>query len=121
MSSHTTDRSDALPGEDHPIPWTAGKTLTIEEVVGVNRRLQGRRATGGVDAAPLDQLGSHLVPVAFRMPQDVLAWAKARAETDGRTLSDVLRELLNGYGHAPLGSVPIWVQPDVADRVRDLL
>lgn len=72
----------------------------------------------GRPGPPLRQLSDQLAPVAFRMPQDVMAWAKAWADTDGRALSDVLRELLDGYGHAPLGSVPVWVPKDEADSLR---
>jgi predicted DNA-binding protein len=34
---------------------------------------------------------------SFRIPDDVYVAAKAKAEAEGRTLSDVVRALLEGY------------------------
>ncbi len=57
-------------------------------------------------------------PVAFRLPRNLLARAKAKADTDGVPLSEVLRQFLDGYGRAPMGTVPVWVRSDTAQVLR---
>jgi hypothetical protein len=94
-----------LPGEDAPLAWRAGRgPVTEDEALGVARRL-ARRALAikrpGTRAPIPEEVPSELanrVSSIHRMPPRVLAFARARAELEGRTLTDVVEGALRAYG-----------------------
>lgn len=106
-----------LPGEVAPLPRRyGGRPLTDDEVLGVARRhARALAETGrtGRSALVPDALppGSELTQSAFRLPTVLMMRVKARAEVEGRTLTAVVRELLEGYGASAPGTVARFELP----------
>ena len=117
---------ESFPGEKTRLPFIPGHVLTDEEVIGINRRLDTRRpgpSPEGAAAAPRqfgygDLLDDSLAPVAYRMPRNLMARAKARADVEGRTLSDVMREFLESYGGGRQGTEFVFVPTARATELR---
>jgi hypothetical protein len=55
---------------------------------------------------------------AYRLPEQTLYMARAKAEAEGTGLTDVVREPLWAYGHSPMGSQAVWIGPDEVSRLR---
>lgn len=109
MAAPQTDRQ--LPGEDGPLEMRhGGAPITPEEALGVSRRWakvargQGRRLTNldVPDELPLPD--AKLVPAAYRLPPRLLMFARAKAEMEGRTVTHVITEALQGYADSAPGA-----------------
>lgn len=102
----TREPYERLPGEDYPIPMEPGRALTDDEVLGVARRWAKRRDKSGRRALTPKTLPDpdHVTMVSYRLPELVVWRARARAEAEGRSVNDVVRELLETWGSAPMGS-----------------
>jgi hypothetical protein len=109
-----------LPGELTPLQWdgTPRPPVTAAEALGVARRLADRAAREGrvrsAMARPvqLPDRAALRVMSAHRLPPLVVMMSRGRAELEGRTLTDVIERLLEGYASSPPGTVARWVYPD---------
>jgi hypothetical protein len=108
-----------LPGEFDELDWKPGRgPITPDEALGVARRLgRAAMARGRGDLsnmAPPEELpreDAARVMAAYRLPPRTLAFARARAFAEGLSLTEVIEEALDGYGHSGPGTVPVWVIP----------
>lgn len=120
----TGESPSPLPGEERPIPFEAGRSLTQDEALGVARRLARRLAKRGRKPAAMAAEAwpdaDELSMAAWRVPTTALYYARARAEAEGTdSISDVVRRLLGGYGQAPMGSEAVWVPAEAAAELRE--
>lgn len=111
----------ALPGEDAPLPRRrGGKPPTPEEALGTARRMAREHAQRrGVEpelpeALPFNEQAGTTPLLSVRVPKRVLWFAHAKADMEGRTVSDVVREALTAYGQTPPGSDVSYVPPKKA-------
>lgn len=104
----------ARPGEVEPLAMRAGgRPITPAEALAVLRRhtltrRTSRPADGAISAMPalptaLPGPGQQREMVASRLPGDVLAFARARAEMEGVSLTAVIEAALTAYGHGEPG------------------
>lgn len=107
-----------LPGEDGPLPRRfGGRPVSDVEALGVARRLARRASEGDRVKGKLAEVPEVLPPVAdltvsaYRLPTVTIYRVRARAELEGRRVTDVVRELLEGYGAAAPGTVAKWELP----------
>lgn len=110
--------TDVLPGEDAPLPRRfGGRPVSDEEALGVARRLARLTAASGRAKGKLAEPPVEMPPMsdltlsAYRLPTPTIYRVKARAEAEGRRVTDVVRELLEGYASAPPGTLPTWHLP----------
>lgn len=80
-----------------------GDPITETEALGVARRLADVTGRALPDELPVE--GAPVVLTAFRISPRVLAFARARAEAEGLTMTDVVRAALSAYAGGRLGSV----------------
>lgn len=99
-------RSEALPGELKPLPWSPDRgPITDDEALGVLRRrrrvdLAGApKSRGRRSPVPAELPGTTAArkPTMFRLPPRLVARAHARAEMEQVPLTAVVEELLAGY------------------------
>ncbi len=104
------------PGEDGPLAMRyGGEPITADEALGVARRharvmqTQGRtgRASAIPDALPPVE-GGPTVLGTYKLPTRLLAFVKAKAEMEGVTVTDVVREALEAYAAASPGARVAW-------------
>lgn len=107
-----------LPGEDGPLPRRfGGRPITDEEAVGVARRLARLVAASGRAKGKLAEVPDEMPPPsdltlsAYRVPTATLYKVRARAEVEGRRVTDVVREVLEGYAASAPGTVARWELP----------
>lgn len=132
----TPIRPMGLPGESEPLAMRyAGEPITPDEALGVARRHHMRTLSQRVAAKnrgvkngiggpvevpePPDELPSphaRAVPAAYRLPPRLLAFVRAKAEMENRTVTDVIVEALQAYIAASPGAK---VQYRVAKRPGD--
>lgn len=103
-----------LPGVLEPLPMrTGGAPITPAEALAVHQRhaltRRGRAAAGVISGPPrvpdeLPGLGEAREMTALRLPADLLAYARARAEMEGVTLTAVLEAALAAYGEGSPGT-----------------
>lgn len=117
----TEETSTPLPGEDGPLPMRhGGEPIRPEEALGVARRWakvargQGRKLTNLDVPDVLPPVDAKLVPAAYRLPPRMLMFARAKAEMEGRTLTDVLTEALEGYVSSAPGAQVKYRAPRVS-------
>ena len=110
-----------LPGELSAIQWHGERRgpITDSEALGTSRRLARLVASRGRPdltnaAAPvvLPDADAKRVMAGHRLQPRSLAFAKTRAELEGRGLTAVLDQLLESYGAAPPGTRATWHYPD---------
>ena len=111
MSENASTEISTLPGELEPLPMRyGGAPVSDAEALGVARRharvarAQGRKlgAMGDTDRFPSDD--EKLVGAAYRFSRADLFRARAKAEMEGRTLTEVLSEALAAYAESAPGS-----------------
>ena len=92
-----------LPGEDDILPmrW-GGDAITADEALGVSRRHARLLAKHGrphknaiVDELP--PTDAPLVAISLRLPPRLMAFARAKAEMEGRTITQILEWALKEY------------------------
>jgi hypothetical protein len=96
------------PAESRALPMRyLGEPITPAEALAAARRharLQGARSSGGIpDELPDSDVRTVLV--AQQLPVRALAFARARAEMEGLTITDIVRDALVAYGQGRPGSV----------------
>lgn len=92
-----------------------GEPVTADEALGVARRYaramrsQGRtgRAAEIPDALPPVE-GGPTVLGTYKLPERLLAFVRAKAEMEGVTVTDVVREALEAYVTASPGARAVW-------------
>ncbi len=102
---------ESYPGEDAPLPRRhGGAPPSLEEALGVARRRARERAEKRGQQPELpevvpyaDEAGDTPL-VSIRIPRRTLWLAHAKAEMEARSVSDVVREALDGYILTPPGS-----------------
>lgn len=106
----TLEAPTMLPGEDGPLEMRhGGSPITPDEALGVARRWakvargQGRKLRLDV---PVELPGTDvpLQPAAYRFPPRLLMFVRAKAEMEGRTVTDVITEALEGYASSAPGA-----------------
>lgn len=103
-----------LPGENAPLEMVPGRgPITEAEALGVARRLARREIANGRKNTKVtvpDELPAEdalRTSSLFRLPPRMMAFVKARAEMEGRTVTSVVEEALAAYGYgAPMVAVP---------------
>jgi len=110
--------SRQLPGEDGPLDMRyGGEPITADEALGVARRLArkelavGRRNTKLVVPEELPPVTIAKTSHIFRLPPRSVAYARARAEMEGTTLSAIVEEALDAYGRGVPGSRITYTPP----------
>ena len=103
-----------------------GEPVSEAEALGVARRLartfaaavpagSGRRIKAMADVESWPP-ASRMTQVAWRMPQGLIFRVRARAEMEGRTVTDVVREALEAYASSSPGSRATYATPRVGRR-----
>lgn len=107
-----------LPGEAGPLPRRfGGRPVTDEEALGVARRLARLTAETGRAKGKLAEIPEMMPPMsdltltAYRVPTATIHRVRARAEVEGRRVTDVVREVLEGYAGSAPGTVARWELP----------
>ena len=107
-----------LPGEDAPLPARrGGKPVTPEEALGTARRMAREQAVRrGVEpelpeVLPFPSESGTTPLLSIRVPRRKLWFAHAKADMEGRTVSDATREFLDLYGSTPPGWVMTFAPP----------
>lgn len=109
----------ALPGEDAPLPRRrGGPPVTPEEALGTARRMLKERARRRGEPEPelpealpfLEESGVSPI-LSIRSPRRIWWIGHAKADMEGRGLSDAMREALGAYGASPPGSTVLYVPP----------
>ena len=100
-----------LPGESGPLEMRyGGAPVTDEEALGVARRMarmaeaHGRKAGAMRKVERFPSEDAALVQAAHRFPPAALFRARAKAEMEGRTLTEVLTEALEAYAASSPGA-----------------
>lgn len=94
-----------------------GPPITDEEALGVARRLATVRETPGRKLSNMSAPGELPAPnapavqAAYRLPPRLLMRARAKAEMEGRTVTSVIIDALEGYASSSPGSRQRWVAP----------
>lgn len=103
--------AERLPGEDGPLEMRhGGAPITPDEALGVARRWarvargQGRRLRNLDLPNELPLPDATLVPAAYRLPPRQLMFVRAKAEMEGRTVTDIVTEALQGYAESAPGA-----------------
>ncbi|MBK5248656.1 MAG: hypothetical protein JJE50_04345 [Actinomycetales bacterium] len=118
-----------LPGEDGPLPMRyGGEPVTNLEALGVARRLarlfvtsqaegSGRTiaAMAEVEEWPTE---TTMTQVAWRVPRGLILRVRARAEMEGLTVSQVVRDALEAYAAGSPGSKVTYPRPKVKGGAR---
>lgn len=111
MNDTTRADRENLPGQDDPLEMRYnGEPVTDDEALGVARRIahlqraQGRSLTGMGEVDELPAHNAKRLTAAWRLPPRTLFRARARAEMEGATMSEVVSEALKAYADAPPGS-----------------
>lgn len=101
---------DALPGELAPLPMRyGGAPVTDAETLGVHRRLQA--VLGRPVPEELPAHDARIVQTAHRLPPRLLARVRAKAEMEGVTVTDVIRDALEAYSACSPGSKVTYQPP----------
>jgi hypothetical protein len=101
---------DALPGELAPLPMRyGGAPITDAEALGVHRRLQAVLGRPVPDELPAHD--ARIIQTAHRLPPRLLARVRAKAEMEGVTVTDILRDALESYSASPPGSKVSYIPP----------
>ncbi len=115
--------STSLPGEIEPIPMRyGGDPITDTEALGVARRLARQHKAAGRKLTSLDlpdelpPLDAPAVQSAHRIPPRLLLRVRAKAEMEGRTVTSVILEALEGYAASPPGARVRYIAP----RLREI-
>lgn len=104
----------ALPGEGAALPMRrGGQPIMPEEALGVSRRLARKRRKDAPVPQELPLPNASGEMAAFRLPPRTMAFVRARAEMEGRTVTDVIVEALEGYAASSPGSRPVYRLPKV--------
>lgn len=111
MTAQERDTLPLLPGEDGPLEMRhGGEPITPDEALGVARRWakiqrgQGRKLTHLDVPEALPPADATPVPAAYRLPPRLIMFVRARAEMEGRTVTDVVTEALTAYANGVPGS-----------------
>lgn len=104
-----------LPGEDRPLAMRpGGQPITPDEALGVARRMARENQARGRKLTHLDlpdELPSpeaRLIPAAYRLPPRTLMFVRAKAEMEGRTVTEVITEALEAYAVSSPGAKPVY-------------
>lgn len=95
---------DLLPGEAGPLPLRVrGLPISEREALGVARRharLLGERGRHGRGTEPPESFPVDAPPVmaSYKIPPRVLAYARARCEMEGVSVTDLVLAALIAYG-----------------------
>lgn len=106
-----------LPGEDAPLPKRRGGVVTPDEALGTGRRLvKEHAARRGIEpdlpeALPYSEQSGTTPLLSVRCGRRATWFGHARADLEGRTLSDAVREFVTLYGQNPPGSEITFVMP----------
>lgn len=110
--------ASTLPGEDAPLPLRrGGPPPTADEALGTARRMARERAARrGVepelpDSLPFLETSGTTPILSIRTPRRMWWFGHAKADMEGRSLSDAMREALSAYGASPPGSEVLYVPP----------
>ena len=110
-----------LPGEDAPLlPRRGGPPPTADEALGTARRMARERAQRLntepelPEALPFPSETGTTPLMSIRVPRRRQWFAHAKADMEGRTLTDVVNEALDAYGQTPPGSVLTYTPPKKA-------
>jgi len=113
------------PGEDAPLPFRhGGQPISDDEAVGVARRyVREQNEVSGKDEPlptelPLPQEPGRTPIESFRLPRRRKWRARARADMEGRSLTDVINEALEAYANASPGSTVQYVLPSAGGAPR---
>ena len=106
MTTNTIETSIALlPGEAAPLEYIDGRgPITAQEALGVARRVarkeiaSGRRNTKMTVPDALPEVGENKTSHIFRLPPLDVAFARARAEMEGVSLTAVVEAAIRAYG-----------------------
>jgi len=94
-----------------------GEPVTADEALGVARRHARLVAETSRRQPPrevpdvLPPVGAAKTQVLFRLPPRSLAYARARAEMEGATLTQIVEEALDAYGRGVPGSRVTYTPP----------
>lgn len=86
-----------------------GEPITDAEALGVARRLA--RLAGRPVPDALATTGDRLIPAAYRLPGALLARARAKAEMEEITVTQVIADALTAYANSAPGSVVSYRLP----------
>jgi len=98
---------DTLPSA--PPMRYGGAPITDAEALASHRRVQAARGLPIPDELPAHD--ARIVQTAHRFPPRLLARVRARAEMEGVTVTDVLRDALEAYAAASPGSRVTYPTP----------
>jgi hypothetical protein len=115
----TQSAARRLPGEDAPLTreW-GGAPVTDDEALGTARRLareyaKRRKTEPEVpQVLPFAELSGNSPLLSVRAPKRTLWFAHAKADMEGRSVSDVVREALDAYAKTPPGAVVRYELPE---------
>ena len=100
-----------LPGEDAPLPLRlGGQPVRDDEALGVARRWvrESNERLGRTEEPPTElplPSESGITPLAsFRVPRRTIMFARAKAEMESRSLTEVVREMLAAYNRSEPGA-----------------
>lgn len=103
----TTTTINALPGELAPLEWTEGRgPITADEALGVARRLarkeieRGRPNSKTTIPGELPDYDAVRSSFLFRLPPRMMAFVRARADIEDRTVTSVVEELLTMWAYS---------------------
>jgi hypothetical protein len=109
-----------LPGEDAPLPRRhGGNPPTPAEALGTGRRLAREYATRrGLpvevpDVLPFAEQAGSSPLISVRMSKRATWFAHAKADMEGRSVSDVVREAVDAYIASPPGAVVRYEMPEL--------
>ena len=116
----SVDTMHTLPGETAPLAPVPGRgPITPEEALGVSRRharkeiANGRKNTKMTVPDALPDEHALRTSSLFRLPPRMMAFVKARAELEGRTVTSIVEEALTAYAYG----APMIVVPDDASSL----
>lgn len=125
MSEAPHQSRTETPGEDAPLPMRAGgQPITDAEALGVWRRWirEQNEASGRQEdlptELPLPNERGKTPLISFRVPRRAVLFARARAEMEGVSLTDVVRDFIEAYGRAEPGSVVQFAIPATSSTAR---
>lgn len=102
-----------LPGEKRPLAYEHGRAVTDEEAWGVSRRLASKATQPSQQRAADEWPGEDDVQLAaYRIPTRTLWRTRARADAEGLTVTEVVRQALELWSSAPMGSELRWDLPE---------
>lgn len=125
MGRSEREQDMIFPGEDAPLPMRiGGQPITDAEALGVARRyVREQNETSGKNEPVPDELPLPSEPgrtpiESFRLPRRRKWRARARAEMEGKSLTEVINEALEAYGNSSPGSVVQYVMPSTGGPRR---